>query len=102
MNPAMPKVTGFKAGGIKYCIAKWNELTTDSFILQTVAGATLNLYAPPYQMVKPKPIKLSQSEFEIMNEHIVDFLATGIVEKVGHTDPEFISNVFMRDKKNGS
>ena len=108
MNPDVQKVNTplstetFTAGGTRFCLEQWRGLTSDNFILWTVAGAILDFDGNPAQLICPKPLRFSKPEFEILDEQIVDFLAKGIVEKVVHTEPEFISNVFVRPKKNGS
>ena len=49
-----------------------------------------------------RTITFSASEAGIVDEQIRNFLELGIVEKTVHSCPEFVSNVFIRAKKDGS
>ena len=107
VNPDTQKVKApqstetFTAGGTRYCLEQWRRLTSDNFILQTVAGAILEFDASPPHMATPTPLRFSKLEFELIDEQIVDFLEKGIVETAVHTEPEFISNIFISPKKMG-
>ena len=92
----------FRAGAIRDKYAIWQTLTSDTFILQTIAGVRLEFEGTPSQTDTPRPLKLSDYEFDIINQQIKEFLQLGIVEEAAHAQQEFLSNVFIRHKRNGS
>ena len=56
----------------------------------------------PKQKVVPKPLRVNKFEQEIIDIEIEKNLWKGIVELVDSTDDdEFISNIFIRPKKDG-
>ena len=77
-------------------------ITSDKLILQTVAGATLDFDDSPTRVSKPRAIHFSDYERECINKEMNKFLQLDIVERVEHMYDEFVSNIFIRDKKDGS
>ena len=77
-------------------------ITSDKLILQTVAGATLDFDDSPTRGSQPRAIHFSDYECECINKEMNKFLQVGIVERVEHMHDEFVSNIFIRDKKDGS
>lgn len=77
-------------------------ITSDKLILQTVAGATLDFDDSPTRVSKPRAIHFSDYERECINKEMNKFLQLDIVERVEHMHDEFVSNIFIRDKKDGS
>ena len=91
------------AGRIQHFVKKWKELiTSDSVILSAVAGYYLiEFMVNPVQLV-PKPIKMSTQEADHVDSQIHKFLQKGIIIESSHEQGEFISNIFLRPKKDGS
>ena len=54
------------------------------------------------QFTTPRPIKFSSQETANVNAQISKFLEKGIIVESSHEEEEFISNVFLRPKKDGS
>ena len=92
----------FRAGGIRDNFAIWQTLTSDKFILQTIAGVRLEFKETPRQTDRPRPLNFSDYEFDIIDQQIKEFLQLGIVEEATHAQQEFISNVFSRHTRNGA
>ena len=92
----------FRAGATKHFHEQWCELTSDRFILQAVAGTSLEFESLPVQTTKPKPLSFSKHDFDIVDKIVQEFLILGIIEETVHTSDEFVSNVFIRNKKDGS
>ena len=65
-------------------------------------GVTLDFDTLPHQTFIPKPLQFSKLETQAIDVEIADFLDKGIIEKTCHSEPEFISNVFTREKRDGS
>ena len=100
--PATVTNAQFQAGDTRLHHEEWKPLTSDRFILQTVAGATLEFDANPVQLSQPRTIKFSDYEFNGIDNQITHFLKSGIIERATHCYGEFVSNIFARDKKDGS
>ena len=71
-------------------------------ILSAVAGYKIEFIVNPVQITLPKPIKLSQKEVYHTDLQIDKFLQKGIIVKSCHEQGEFISNIFLQPKKDGS
>ena len=80
----------------------WESLTNDTQILSAVSGYRLDFITFPVQFKKPKPIPLSSVETENLNIQVENFLQKGIITQSHPEQGEFISNVFLREKKDGS
>ena len=92
----------YKAAGTKHCHKQWCSLTSDSYILQAVAGTLLEFEAVPVQMSRPRPLPFAKYEVDIIDKIVDNFLASGMIERTINTNDDFVSNVFIRNKKNGS
>ena len=65
-------------------------------------GVTLDFDTLPHHTFIPKSLPVSKLETHAIDVEIADFLDKGIIEKTCHSEPEFISNVFTREKRDGS
>ena len=91
----------FRAGKTRDFLEKWKELTTDNWILQTISGYHVEIDRTPIQNFLPRQIKFSKYEHIKIQEELNRFLEGNIIEKVTDYVPgEFISNIFIRPKKN--
>ena len=90
------------AGHIKHFVGKWKELTCDSAILSAVAGYKIEFIINPVQITKPNLIKMSPQDAYHVDSQIGNFLQKGIIVASSHEQGEFISNIFLRPKKDGS
>ena len=92
----------FLAGNIKNCIDQWKLLTSDPTILTAVSGYKIDLFIRPSQFRIPRPLKCSALEANNIDRQITIFLEKGIIVVSSHEPDEFISTVFLREKKNGT
>ena len=92
----------FRAGGTRSHLIQWRELTSDKFILQAVTGVALEFDEVPMQRSQPQSLQFAKYEYDVIDKQIDEYLRSGIVQRVDHSQGEFISNVFIRDKKNGA
>ena len=92
----------FRGGKTADKIKIWKRISTDKWVLDTIIGSTLELTDIPKQTFIPKPIKFS-SEEKIKIQHELDrFNECGIIERASDdTENKFISNIFIRPKKDG-
>ena len=98
----LPGRNVFKAAGTKHCHKQWCSLTSDNYILQAVAGTLLEFDAVPVQMSRPRPLPFAKYEVDIIDNIVDSFLDLGMIERTINTNDDFVSNVFIRNKKNGS
>jgi uncharacterized protein YqgQ len=89
----------FEAGRISDCAKKWAEITSDWVILQAVRGFHINFPEVPTQERPARELKYSQAEREFMKKEIQELLNKGVIQQVEHVEGEYISNVFLREKK---
>ncbi len=83
-------------------IEAWEEITLDPFILEIASGSVINFTEEIYQPRAPFPLRLNEIECEHMTIEISKLLEKKVIEQVSHCEGEFISTVFLRDKKDGS
>ena len=94
--------SNFIAGKISQYLDNWRNITSDTNILNLVRGYALEFNRYPNQNKIPKPINFSEAECKVIDEEIELLLKKKVIEIVqDNDDDEFISNIFVRPKKNG-
>lgn len=93
----------FIGGGIQFCIEHWKHITSDPWVLDMVKGVTIDLEtAVPVQSCLPRPIPFDVTETMFVRQEIQNLLQAKVIETTTHCPGEFISNIFLRPKKDGS
>ena len=89
---------------MKHFAENWYDLTSDKFILDTIKHHHIEFEMGNYpkQYFPQRQIPMNQCEREILDQEIVKLLDKGIIENCAHEPGEFISNVFLRKKKDSS
>ena len=88
---------------IKNFLAKWQDITSDRTILSIVQGYKLEFYdIQPVQLGRVRPTILNTEATTALAQQIQNYLSRGIIIESQHESTEFISPVFLREKKNGS
>ena len=88
------------AARLKNFIENWKILTNDTEILSLVEGYTIPFHKISQQKNIPNSPKLSQGEKTLVQKEIHKMLNKGaIVETPNHLEGEFISNLFLVEKK---
>ena len=96
-------VHSFRAGQLREHVSAWESLTSDSFILDAIKHYHIEFEAEvPYQAQEPRHIYSSPSDKEVIDGEISKLLLKGVIERTGHTGNGFVSNVFVRPKKDGT
>ena len=83
---------------------KWQQITSDPFILEAVRGYKLEFDETKMPPKRDKPFfqyKTSQPETASIDEEISSLLSKNVIEECAHEEGEFLSNIFTRPKKNG-
>ena len=92
----------FIAGKTKENLSIWKTITSDEWILNTIKGCRVELTEKPKQKFVPTPLKFSNEEADKIQKELNRFLLNRIIEPaMEDTQDEFISNIFIRPKKDG-
>ena len=93
----------FTAGQVKNHLCQWETITQDPVILNAIQHYNIEFEeTPPLQIVIPKNIIFSASDREIVNNEIAKLLSKGVIEAARITPDSYISNVFVRPKKDNT
>ena len=77
-------------------------MTTDTIILGAIEGFKIPFTSTPMQKHLPTKISFSDEEKIHVEHEISRFLKTGVLVTCKREPGDFISNIFLRGKKNGS
>ena len=89
----------FEAGRVSQCVNNWARITSDPTILGQIRNFKLDFTEEPKQ-TRPLPeLKFSESEEQFIQQEIQDLLIKKVIIKAKHQKGEFISNIFLREKK---
>ena len=92
----------FVAGKIKYYYNNWKNITNDRFILDIVKyGLKIDFKSKPQLANVPK-IPHNAKDISIINLEINKLLKKGVITKCQKEEDDFISTVFVREKKDGT
>ena len=95
--------TTITGGRIKNFISTWQEITSDKTILSVLRGYKLEFYGlQPIQIGKIRPTVLNSEAEAALDQPVQNFLSWDILVESQHEFTEFISPVFLREKKNGT
>ncbi len=89
----------FKAGRVSQCIDAWAKITSDYKNLGNLRGYKLEFEEPSYQERPAGELKFGRKEKNILRQEIKKLIEKEVITKVDHVEGEFISNVFLREKK---
>lgn len=90
------------AGRLKYFASTWETITSDAWILDCISHCHIDFTEIPFQAVIPQPIRFSESESLIVEESVKTLLDKGAIKRAHPGNGEFVSNIFLRPKKDGS
>ena len=95
------KLQSFEAGGTHNCIEEWSKITSDPEILESVSGLRVD-FNDISSVEHKSPHILSTKQIGIANQEIAKLLSKKVIINSEHEKGEFISPIFLRDKKDGS
>ncbi|XP_068739614.1 uncharacterized protein [Montipora capricornis] len=96
-------VNTFRAGQLREHVSAWESLTSDPFILDAIKHYHIEFKSEvPYQAQEPRHIYASLSDKEVIDGEISKLLLKGVIERTCLTGNGFVSNVFVRPKKDGT
>ena len=88
------------AGRLPLCLHNWLRITSNQWVIQVVKGYKLELMSIPFQNFPPRP--LGAKGHHSMEEEIQKLMDKGAVKKVTSCVNQFISQIFLVPKKDGS
>ena len=89
------------AGRLKHFLKAWQILTKDPKVLSIVKGYEIPFMAVPHQKKTPHSTQTSSCQAELINKEILEMLGKGAIQKTNHSQGEFLSNIFLVQKKDG-
>ena len=89
-------------GRIGRFVRQWEKLTNDQNILDIVRGWTIPLASPPGSRANLKPYAMSSEEHARVSEEVASMLGKGAICLVNPSPSQFLSNIFLRVKKDGT
>ena len=94
--------SNLQAGNIAFHLSAWKEITSDRTILEMVKGYNIEIIESCEQTCEPKTIPFSKEENDFMHSEIQKLLEQKVIEVSNEEKYQFMSNVFLRPKKDGS
>ena len=88
-------------GCLTHFLDFWRTLTSDREILQTVSGLKIDFIEHVYQTNPAPPLVFTPEEELATDKEIKSLLERGAIVQSVHEEGEFISNVFLHQKKTG-
>ena len=92
----------FQAGQIRHNFKTWQSLTSDKTILTQVLGCHIELQSEPNQNEMPKPYRFSAEKKKLIDVEIHKMQEKGVIERTRPMVGQYISNIFTREKSDGS
>ncbi len=90
----------FVGGRVSQCALSWSKLTKDWKMLSQLRGLCLEFEnGLPVQTFIPKPLRFSEQELVFLRSEIASLLEKQVIVEVDHVEGEFISQVFLREKR---
>ena len=95
-------VETFKAGRLTEYYDAWSNLTRDKQILNTVKGLEIEFKWMPHQSFVPTEYSYTDDEIVFLQNEIQKLLKKEVISCVSSEDTKYVSNIFLREKKDGS
>ena len=80
---------------------KWRQITSDPWVLESIAGYHLEFESEPVQYCLPKAPPFNPMEIKLIDNEVIKLIDKGAVVPVLYEHKEFISNIFLVPKKTG-
>ena len=96
------KVHSFRGGQLSLFRHKWERLTTDNNILQTISGDSITFISNPPTQVSYPPNSIPRDHASLVDREIKSLLDRGVIVLCNHEPGEFISPIFTVLKKDGN
>ena len=95
-------VDNFVAGRLSEHVSEWHKITRDKQIIDTVKGLKIEFTDLPCQNFIPNEYKHTSEEIAFLENEIQKLLSKQIITEVTPVPGQYVSNIFLRDKKDGT
>ena len=99
---ANERIDKFEGGMLRHFETAWRELTNDPEIIHAVTGLKVPFLQPPIQNQLPSNIQFSEEEITVVHKEVEKLLQKKVIVETTHESNEFVSNIFVREKKDQS
>ena len=89
----------FVAGRVSTTTGTWRRYTSDWELLRLLRGFTFEFLEEPVQTIPKRELAFNTEERLEMEEQVQSLLEKGAIQPSQHQPGEFISNIFLREKK---
>ena len=89
------------AGRLQYFVNNWQILTKNPDILELVSGLRLSFIEEPIQNKPPHQAEMNMEQSALIDKEIDAMLRKGAIQKVRSQRDQFLSNLFLVEKKEG-
>lgn len=90
------------AGRLRFFYEQWQTISSDRCILSYIKGLKIPFCKRPYQNNSPKEPNWSPREKRQLEDCLNDLMEKGAISKTRKCKGQFISNIFLRPKSDGS
>ena len=98
----LQQIASFEGDRIRKYFSHWQEITTDSEILDMVSGTHIEFQSIPAQTRPKISCKFSAQECTAIQTEVSNLLKKSVIVETHHDPGEFISPIFVRPKKDGT
>ena len=95
-------VKTFKAGNLARFLNKWKSISADKEFIDMITCTTIEFEYIPVQTRPPVLQQFSDTEIQITESEITKLLNKGVIVQAVQEDGDFLSPIFIRQKKDGS
>lgn len=94
--------SNFFAGSVRFYVENWRKITCDPWIIDTIEnGYFIEFEQYPRQNFPPKQISFNENQKELIDHEVLSMLGKGAIEKSRYEKDQYVSNIFLVQKKNG-
>ena len=86
-------------GKLKFHTDKWYQSTSDPWVLEAISGYKILFDTLPYPVTVPNEIPFQDEQWHIVNNEVSELLSKGAVVPCWSEPGEFISTLFIVQKK---
>lgn len=90
------------AGRTALYFDNWISLTGDPYVLSCVKGVKIEFNALPRMAKMPLDFLMTSNEKSLVDEEVQGMILKGAIVEVNPCEDQFVSNIFLRPKKNGT
>ncbi len=95
----MPPIIG---GRLKHFASAWETITSDAWVLDAISHCHIEFTKTPVQWRIPNPITYSDAESRLIDAEVQALLCKGAIKQANPCQGEYLSNIFLRPKKDGT